>query len=118
MHNGILITTIRFSKALKSYVGTLVLLQGDGLLILPLSVLFHTCGVDITGYSLHIFLLTLMIMIIPLWGIILSFAEGGKGACYFTKIMLKLICCIAFHTFASICLHESLFDRSPNIELK
>jgi hypothetical protein len=56
MHNGILITTIRFSKALKSYVGTLVLLQGDGLLILPLSVLFHTGGVDITGYSLHFFI--------------------------------------------------------------
>jgi hypothetical protein len=53
MHNGILITTIRFSKALKSYVGTLVLLQGDGLLILPLSVLFQYRGVDITGYSLH-----------------------------------------------------------------
>lgn len=62
MHNGILIATIRFSKALKSYVGTLVLLQGDGLLILPLSVLFHTGGVDITGYSLHFFLLTLMII--------------------------------------------------------
>lgn len=56
MHNDILIATIRFSKALKSYVGTLVLLQGDGLLILPLSVLFHTGGVDITGSSLHFFI--------------------------------------------------------------
>lgn len=52
MHNDILIVTIRFSKALN-YVGTLVLLQGDGLLILPLSVLFQYRGVDITGYSLH-----------------------------------------------------------------
>ena len=85
MHNGILITTIRFSKALKSYVGTLVLLQGDGLLILPLSVLFHTCGVDITGYSLHIFLLTLMFIIIPLWGFILSLAEGLKRSLLFYK---------------------------------
>ena len=56
MHNDILIATIRFSKA-PIYVGTLVLLQGDGLLILPLSVLFQYRGVDVTGSSLHLFFL-------------------------------------------------------------